>query len=308
MKPSQVPAAHRLIVAEMETELSRWSDDVPLLWTDRDTPARLRHADLTLVTRGMRDAALDGARDVPPVVFDELAPSSAGMIVYEGGLPAIEIDMGSEVASALTAKAPAGDRQAAMNARVISGRPTVVGWATLPEGRAFLGMWAHHSDLSTPRPNLLAPEGVAWPLLASAIINRERPFDFDVVDDEVSVRALSLLAATWVMSSTPTVADARTTMQPGAKIPGQSRRDLPREVKVIELRRLARKGGASDPDEPSEAKAREYRHQWVVRGHWRQQAVGKGRQSHRTTWIPSYVKGPEGAPFLPSETVFVWRR
>lgn len=46
-------------------------------------------------------------------------------------------------------------------------------------------------------------------------------------------------------------------------------------------------------------------HQWVVRRHWRQRSVGKGRSERRTTWVPSCLKGPEGAPFLPSETVFV---
>jgi hypothetical protein len=36
---------------------------------------------------------------------------------------------------------------------------------------------------------------------------------------------------------------------------------------------------------------REYRHRWLVRGHWRHLADG------RRTWVRPYVKGPAGAPW-----------
>jgi len=42
---------------------------------------------------------------------------------------------------------------------------------------------------------------------------------------------------------------------------------------------------------------------WVVRGHWRNQACGKGRQERRPTWIEPYWKGPEGAPTILREAV-----
>lgn len=51
-----------------------------------------------------------------------------------------------------------------------------------------------------------------------------------------------------------------------------------------------------------------WRRRHVVRGHWRQQAHGPRRSLRRTTWVPPHTKGPAGAPFLPTETVFVWRR
>lgn len=86
---------------------------------------------------------------------------------------------------------------------------------------------------------------------------------------------------------------------------GVQPQDRGRPVKVVNLRTLARRPSA--PSEPREG-GREYAHRWVVRGHWRQQAHGPGRSLRRTTWVPPHVKGPEGAPFLPAETVFVWRR
>jgi hypothetical protein len=53
--------------------------------------------------------------------------------------------------------------------------------------------------------------------------------------------------------------------------------------------------------------AREYQHQWIVRGHWRQQWYPK-RQVHRPVWIAPHIKGPEGAPMIGGEKVNVWKR
>lgn len=36
-------------------------------------------------------------------------------------------------------------------------------------------------------------------------------------------------------------------------------------------------------------------HRFIVRGHWRNQAVGPGRAERRKTWIAPHWKGPEGA-------------
>lgn len=36
---------------------------------------------------------------------------------------------------------------------------------------------------------------------------------------------------------------------------------------------------------------------WYTRGHWRQQACGKGRQEHRTVWIDAHINN-RGAPLL----------
>ena len=38
--------------------------------------------------------------------------------------------------------------------------------------------------------------------------------------------------------------------------------------------------------------------QFMVRGHWRNQAHGQGMQEHRLTWIEPYWKGPEDSPIL----------
>ncbi|MFE2832236.1 hypothetical protein ACFXI6_14480 [Streptomyces mirabilis] len=74
----------------------------------------------------------------------------------------------------------------------------------------------------------------------------------------------------------------------------------PAPVRVIELRRPKTTSGIGDSD-------REYHHQWIVRGHWRQQWHPK-RQVHRPVWIAPHIKGPEGAPLIGGEKVYALKR
>lgn len=69
----------------------------------------------------------------------------------------------------------------------------------------------------------------------------------------------------------------------------------PRPVRVINLRRASHSTGAGESE-------REYHHQWIVRGHWRQQWY-PSREVHRPVWIAPHIKGPEGAPLIGGEKV-----
>lgn len=75
----------------------------------------------------------------------------------------------------------------------------------------------------------------------------------------------------------------------------------PAPVRVIELRRPQHAS-----DEPGDGD-REYHHQWIVRGHWRQHWYPK-RQVHRPVWIAPHIKGPEGAPLIGGEKVYALKR
>lgn len=90
-------------------------------------------------------------------------------------------------------------------------------------------------------------------------------------------------------------------------------------------RRLVRRGYSNDlvvttvtlrrhPDNdsplsesPSENAAGTHDHRWQVNGHWRNQWYPSAGV-HRPIWIDPYLKGPEGAPLLHSEQVYVLRR
>lgn len=74
-------------------------------------------------------------------------------------------------------------------------------------------------------------------------------------------------------------------------------------VRVVQLRRSSEKrehhGG--EPDKI------EWSHRWIVRGHWRNQWY-PSESRHAPKWIPPYVKGPEEAPLLEKDTVYLWNR
>lgn len=74
----------------------------------------------------------------------------------------------------------------------------------------------------------------------------------------------------------------------------------PGPVRVITLRRPKSSGEHGEGD-------REYHHQWIVRGHWRQQWY-PAREVHRPVWIAPHVKGPEGAPLIGGEKVYALKR
>lgn len=73
----------------------------------------------------------------------------------------------------------------------------------------------------------------------------------------------------------------------------------PPEIRVVRLR-------ASERRESTGESARDWRHRWTVRGHWRRQWY-PSIQAHRPVWIAPFVKGPEGAPLLGGDKVYVVR-
>lgn len=72
-------------------------------------------------------------------------------------------------------------------------------------------------------------------------------------------------------------------------------------VRVVRLRH------ASSADAQRMETDREYRHRWIVKGHWRQQWYPT-RKVHRPVWISPHIKGPEDAPILGTEKVYTWTR
>lgn len=72
------------------------------------------------------------------------------------------------------------------------------------------------------------------------------------------------------------------------------------EVRIISLR-------TPTGDFEVNAEGHEYHHQWIVRGHWRQQWY-PSINDHRPVWIAPHIKGPDGAPLLGGEKVYAWNR
>jgi hypothetical protein len=122
-----------------------------------------------------------------------------------------------------------------------------------------------------------------------------KPFDLDR-----NYLKSELLRVVWLLMQQP-LAEA-TVLDPDRAAKKRLRRagHEPKPVRVIELRRPKGSSDSGDSD-------REYQHQWIVRGHWRQHWHPK-RQVHRPVWIAPHIKGPEGAPLIGGEKVYAWKR
>lgn len=122
-------------------------------------------------------------------------------------------------------------------------------------------------------------------------------------DEPIRNEALGTLLATWLLMGQPIV-----TVQ-AEPLPRQARRAYERmgnpvpAVRVVRLRHPKQ----APREDVETGTGREYRNRWVVRGHWRNQWY-PSRQDHRPVYVPSYVKGPEGAPLLTTDRVYDWRR
>lgn len=287
MRPRELPAAHRAITRAAQEHVE-WRRDYmhteagvsDLLVVTELLRTRLPAAELFLVSEPMRDLALDAARDVPDGVrMGDARPTGQGVIAYTGGLP--ELTRGAE--------------------------PEIVSWSQIESGDILMCAWARDTAIDPERRD---PHGFTevqaggWTFTGAGMVPALSPIASWGALGPIQRRLGSLLYATWTMMTMPTVAETKEVIWTGSGrgVPVQ---DRGRPVKVVNLRTLAHR-----PTAASEAGdgGREYVHRWVVRGHWRQQAHGPGRSLRRTTWVPPHVKGPDGAPFLPSETVFVWRR
>lgn len=69
-------------------------------------------------------------------------------------------------------------------------------------------------------------------------------------------------------------------------------------VQVVSLRGSTHRDGSE---------SREYIHQWIVKGHWRNHWYAKA-QVHRPIFIAPHIKGPEGAPLLGGDKVYTHDR
>lgn len=144
------------------------------------------------------------------------------------------------------------------------------------------------------------------PLWASALPVTDEPLSMADLPEGVPFTPASALAAAWLLMQQPKLVDRQKHPADSPTRRAYARDSLPTpDVTIIDLRRQYVPDTADpDPGGPG----RQYRHRWVVSGHWRDQAYGPDRSLRRQTWIESYVKGPDGAPLLSTERVNVWRR
>lgn len=256
--------------ARSVTDLAEWTE-------------RLARSELYWVASAMMQLAEDAATDIPPTVLGHEMPDRTGLIAF--GTPIGPIGMADRMPGTVSIWMVSWQCDA--------DTVRLSAWCPMadldPAQREACGMvdwgdeWAPFCDLAAPRWEI----DEAWE------------------SDGWGSRLIRFICASWVLMQMPTLADTRDARpSPSALARAAKQRRKIRPVRIIDLRRLAQRG--NDPN--LEISSRNYTHRWVVRGHWRQQAYGPDRARRRPTYIAPYTKGPDGAPWMPSEHVSVWRR
>ena len=250
---------------------------------------KLVMADLYYVSTAMTQLALSAAQTLPPFVSaPEDYPSAIGFAFFNDGVPVTWGNMPCRVHAA--------------------------SWQVLATG----ALVAFFIDLQSVMHEM--PEAEVARQLRSLGARADGLWFNDIVRvysgfneggltaDEEELRAQSPVAATMipVLRSTLLLMQQPLACVSEVEADRAARKRLrragqePKPVRVIELRRPQHTGERGDGD-------REYHHQWIVRGHWRQQWY-PARQVHRPVWIAPHIKGPDGAPLIGGEKVYAWKR
>lgn len=161
-------------------------------------------------------------------------------------------------------------------------------------------------------PSFVPPHGYEWCALTPMEFTEMEGWPNGVSEAESSGATEARIAlqrtilATWLLMGQTLVRSEPMTA------PRAARRRIERldpvldpTVRYIDLRR-ARTEPTDRPDGVGTS-TREYRHRWIVRGHWRNQYY-PSRNDHRPIWIDPHFAGPEGKPLLGGERVNVLRR
>lgn len=265
--------------------------------------ARLtRGAELYWVTADMGALALDASHDVPGFTMADL-PGTNGLVAFGAPLPALQtpplwLEGGTPWQGALPVWALAwhwrtGGREVAVDIIARKGdlpTPMMGGSELQPVFSAVIPAGGHMifdevaGVLFNPGP------------VGGVLDHHPEPMGREHLGVLAFLSAMSHLMMEPHVATRKTL-DART---------GKGERDTSRPsdlVSVIDLRPL-RYQRTPDAGEGG----RTYAHRWIVRGHWAQQAHGPDRSLRKLIYRAPYVKGPEGAPFLTTEKVMVWRR
>lgn len=269
--------------------------------------ALLMGCEMYWATPEMTALAVSAGRTLPEVCWAEAyRPSVRGLMVWDGG-------------AVLSGKhpAPAPRHLWPVNAYGTAQAPTVivpysaVSWAPHRDGVEITGWTSRHEMIRAftaagypPDDPMRAP--VLAPAYNEILPADPSPHDVSELAGHQLEALLLTLAAAWQLMQQPTLAertilradraDARRAARSGYSDP---------DVTIVDLRRLYH---PQDPDASPDGSSRTYSRRWVVSGHWRSQPFGKDRALRRQQWIPSYIKGPDGAPLLETERVNVWRR
>jgi hypothetical protein len=249
---------------------------------------RLGAAELFYVTRSMTQLALAAAASLPSFrTASADMPSRAGLVVFEEPLPfGIHWDDGDVSATRALLWSESTKLMAVGGVLVTS----------YIDSETFAETISSPEDAPYEGPGLVAMPG-------STFTSGFDDASWDVPELEAGTSVgelLPVLLAVWLLMQQPLARTSEVEVDRAARKRLRRAGQEPKPVRVIELRRLKSSGESGDGES-------NYHHQWIVRGHWRQQYY-PARQVHRPVWIAPHIKGPEGAPLIGGEKVYALKR
>lgn len=287
MRPARLPKTRdqmASLLADPDSVLRRRFGD--RYAADLEIAARHLHGGLYWVASDMAALATAAARSLDTVRWAaQDRPAPTGLIVMDGGIGWI----------------PYATEDLPVDA---------VSWGPAPGG-LLLTMWVARSRIEqslTEQGTALDPDHpvpALVPMLGDVVPVTIDEQPVDALPDRIRTIA-GTVAAAWHLMQQPTLAGQYPSPIDRATARSYRRAGRPEpEVTIVDLRTLYR---PTDPDQQPDEDPGRYSHRWIVTGHWRWQAHGRGREQRKRIYIPDYIKGPDGAPLLLRERVNVWRR
>lgn len=284
----------------------------------RNELAGAEEAELFWVSNEIVQQAFDASQDVPHISALD-APAPAGILFFEKPLPPLPMDQATRglYLSQITLAAQTVGTAAFKN---LTTEVHGVMWSYIGPGRLAVMAFGVHGA-KAPTAGAIDPR---IPLGYFDIPLFEATEIEEITQGQAHKAFLAFLSSLWVLMKTPTVArlseaDIATgkTVQPGLVPVGvEEWQVIPpvpasRRVQVVEMlpmRHEAKEEQETATDDTGpKATRRKSPYKWVVRGHWRNQAVGKNRQQRQLTWIASHLRGNPDGPLKNSEKVYTWR-
>lgn len=265
---------------------------------------RLQGADLYYVTAPMADLAVAAGASLPAFnLMPEDLPSMNGFLYFAKPIDVVDYAQYYENEGCSPITAVAWSEWTGGNPAWKRGGVWMT-WYADRDGqlesavqRGLLSRQQADAARSGLGPLLIDNES-ASPFSPDPIPNPDGTFGADG-HENTSIGWIATLKATWLLMTQPLARVEDVAHDRAARRRAEKRGETPPRVRVIHLRRPAGKPGGPG--------GREYHHQWIVRGHWRQQWYST-REVHRPVWIAPHIKGPADAPLLGGEKVHVWSR
>lgn len=277
---------------------------------------RAKEAELFWVSDEITRQAMDASQDVPHISPLD-APASSGILFFEKPLPPLPMDQVAREMFLSQLHLTAEKVGGVDGLKNVTSEPYGLMWGHLGRGVLAVAVFGLHGAKS-PVPGDIDPRIPLgyFDLPLGQVTEIE-----EITQSEGRRAFLAFLSALWVLMKTPTVAQVsegdiatgatRPRVQGVEPAAGFTVPDK-RRVQVVDMVPMRHAPETPWTEEEAQGEGtRAYRkssYKWVVRGHWRNQRVGKNRENRQLTWVASYVKGNPDGPLKTSEKVYTWRK